>query len=89
MSPYGAYLVHNGIQSATLHSYTSAIKAMLLMVDYEWDDKKVLVNSLITACHLVNDRIKVRLPIQIELLEILPFELRRKFSKQDYLLMMY
>ena len=90
ISLFGAYLVeHKGVQSGTLKSYYSAIKAVLREDGYIVDDTKVLLSSLVKACRLENDRVKTRLPIQLRLLEILLFELERIFEHQPYLECMY
>ena len=89
---FGAYLVENGIQSSTLKSYFSAIKHILKLDGYQWDDSKVLLSSLVRSCKLINDRVKTRLPIQKGLLEMLLFEVDRMFvikNQQPYLAIMY
>ena len=55
VSLYGAFLVDQGIQSSTLQSYVSAIKSILVIDGYDWQDKKVLLNILVKACKLKND----------------------------------
>ena len=80
---FGAYLVDNGIQSSTLKSYFSAIKHVLKLDGYNWDDNKVLLSSLVRGCSLVNDRVKTRLPIQKGLLEMLLFEIERKYNVKN------
>ena len=86
-----AYLIDNGAQSQTVKSYVSAIKATLTNDGYVWDEKKVLISVLTRACKMVNDRVVTRLPIQCGLLELVLFELERKFLKtnQIYLLVLY
>ena len=87
---FGAYLVDGGIQSSTLKSYFSAIKHVLKVDGYPWDDSKVLLSSLVRKCQFVNDKLKVRLPIQKRLLEVLLFEIERQFgATQPYLECMY
>ena len=89
---FGAYLVDNGIQSSTLKSYFSAIKHVLKLDGYQWDDTKVLLSSLVRSCKLVNDKVKTRLPIQKGLLEMLLFEIDRKYyttSQQPYLAILF
>ena len=92
---FGAYLVDNGAQSSTLKSYFSAIKFILKLDGYQWDDNKVLLNALVRSCKLVNDCIKTRLPIQKGLLEMLLFETTRYYdgprisSPQPYLAALY
>ena len=83
---YGAYLVDKGIQSATLKSYYSAIKAVLRADGYLVDDNRVLLVSLSKACRLINDRVKTRLPIRKSLLEMILFEIEQKYAeKQPFL----
>ena len=88
---FGAYLVESGVQSSTLKSYFSAIKHILKLDGYEWNDKKALLSSLVKGCQIENDRLKIRLPIQKALLELLLFELERYFGDegQFYLECMY
>ena len=66
-----------------------AIKAVLKDDGYEWEDDKVLLNALTKSCKLKNDRVKVRLPIQKGLLEIILFDIRRRYGEQPYLESMY
>ena len=77
---FGAYLIQGGIQSSTLKSYFSAIKFVLKQDGYEWNDKKALLSSLARSCKLVNDRVKIRLPVQKGLLELLMFEIGRYYG---------
>ena len=91
-SIYCTYLVtilHR--QSSTIKSYVSAIKSILTTDGYPWDDKKVLLNTIIKSCKLKNDRLKIRLPIQLGLLDIFLYEIRRKFidTNQPYLEALY
>ena len=90
---FGAYLVDNGVQSSTLKSYFSAIKHILKLDGYQWDDNKVLLSALVKSCKLENDTVKTRLPIQKGLLEMLLFEIERKWgsynNQQPYLVIMY
>ena len=89
---FGAYLVDGGVQSSTLKSYFSAIKFILKQDGYQWDDKKDLLSSLVKGCKLENDTVKIRLPVQKRLLEMLLFEIERMFGidkNQPYLESMY
>ena len=89
LAAYGVYLVTCGVQSATLRSYFSAIKSVLENDNYQWNDDKLLLNILSKSCRLVNDRLKIRLPIRSSLLEIVLNQLTRKFDMQHYLLTLY
>ena len=89
---FGAFLVDSGVQSSTLKSYFNAIKHILKLDGYPWDDNKVLLNALVKGCKLKNDLVKIRLPIKKGLLELLIFEMGRKFngsSPQPYLECIY
>ena len=82
-------MIENGSQSQTVKSYISAIKFVLKSDKYQWNDNIVLFESLTQACKVVNDKVKCRLPIQINLLEMILFKLQRMFIKQPYLEAMY
>ena len=84
-----ASLIERGIQSSTLKSYISAIKGILIDNNYDWDDGRMLIQSLSRACRRVNDTLTVRLPIRLGLLEIILFEMQRFYQKQEYLTIMY
>ena len=86
---YAAFLVEKGRQSSTIKSYISAIKFILKADGYEWDNSKMLLQTIVCACRIENDRIKTRYPIQIGLLEILLFEVNREFEFQPYLRVLY
>ena len=90
-SLFVAFLIDKGMQSGTIRSYVSAIKKTLVLVDYPWNDKLIMLSSLTRACKLVNDRIQARLPIHCGLLELILFELQRYFTNrnQPYLEIMY
>ena len=84
-----ALLIDEGIQSNTLKSYISAIKAILKVDGYKWDDTKLECSVFTKACHLKNDALKVRLPIHSGLLELMLFEGKRIFDTSPYLESMY
>ena len=83
------HLIEKGIQSRAIKSYISAIKKTLVLDNYDWDDNLVLVRSLAKACRIINDTVRTRLPIRCNLLEIMLFEIQRKFSSQFYLETLY
>ena len=74
------YLIEKGMQPSTVKSYVSSIKKMLITDKYKWDNKKVLLASLIKACKLKNYRVTARLPIQAGLLELILFEVQQMFG---------
>ena len=66
VSLFGAYMVEQqGIQSSTLKSYVSAIKHLLLLDGYDWNDDKVLLTVLVRASKLVNDKLHMCMPIKL------------------------
>ena len=64
---------------------------MLIDDGYPWDDRQVLIGSLTKACKIINEKVHTRLPIQCSLLELVLFEVHRKFGLQGqiYLRVMY
>ena len=78
-----AHHADNGTQSSTLKSYVSAIKRILIDDGYLWDDNIVLLSSLTKGCRLINDQVRVRLPIQFGLLELILFEVQRHFAGKN------
>ena len=84
-----AHLFDEGAQSRTIKSYVSAIKKILVNDGYEWNDELILLGTLTKACRIINDQVKTRLPIQFGLLEVILFEIQRKFCDQPYLKVLY
>ena len=85
------YKIENGMQSATVKSYVSAIKRILIDDGYQWNDNKILLGSLTRACRIINDRVHTRLPINCCLLELILFEIDRCYNilNQPYLRILY
>ena len=87
---YGAFLVDEGAQSATIKSYFSAIKKLLKQaLDYEFNNNAILLTSIARACRITNDRLKTRLPISGKLLDQILFEIGRMYDMQTYLSILY
>ena len=89
---YIAYLIEQGKQSASIKSYVSAIKKLLVIDGY--------ITGEIMRCYwhlspghvdLINDRVHHRLPIFCSFMEMILFEIERAFGKnsQFYLETMY
>ena len=76
-------------KSTTVRTYISAIKFVLTTDGYDWNAEQVLLNTITRSCKIKNDRLKVRLPIQKGLLELILFRLQRKFDTQPYLEALY
>ena len=92
-SLFVAQLIDDGMQSSSVRSYVSAIKRILVDDGYLGDDKKILLTALIKACKLLNDCVRIRLPMQYGLLELILFEIERHFTgestSQTYLITLY
>ena len=84
-----AYLIEKGIQSSTIKSYVSAIKALLKDDNYKWMEGQVLLSTLTRACKIRNDRVRCRLPIHKHLFKLILFELNRSYHNQSFLCCMY
>ena len=95
MALYCAQLVEEGAQSAMIKSYISAVKCVLITDGYPWDDRKLQLSVITKACKIKNDKLLIRLPIQIKLLELIVFEIIRMHqgdsggAPQPYLSTMY
>ena len=75
VSYFCAHLIDvHGIQSTTLKSYVSAIKHILKVKEYEWNDGKVYLDVLVRSCKLINDHQTIQLPIQFKLFELILLE---------------
>ena len=86
---FSAHLVECGVKSSTIRCYISAIKHLVKMDNYEWNDCSMLLNSVTRACRIINDKVYQRFPINIGLLEVLLFEINRVFAEQSYLRTLY
>ena len=84
ISTYCTFLVKVcELKSATVKSYVSAIKSMLLAIDYTCDHDKILLNTLTDVSRNENDAAPNCLPIRKNLLEQILFEIERKFSDEN------
>ena len=86
---YIGYLIENKKQSATLKSYISMIRAILMINNIKINEDKFLLSSLTRACKLRNDEVSNRFPIHIGILRILLRKVHEIYHKQNYLLVMY
>ena len=86
------YLVENEkLQSSTVRSYISAIKAVLREDGVQLSEDKYLLSSLTKACRLQNDKVITRLPIQKPLLTLIVRTTRNHFLEinQPFLRTLY
>ena len=74
-----------------VRSCVSAIKSTLIDDKYKWNNDEVLLNSLIRSCKNMNDIMTTKLPIQCKLMELILFEVERKFEadNQHFLNILY
>ena len=88
---YVGFLIDNNRKSATIKSYISAIKLVLLENDNELNEDRFLLNSLTRACKLKNDFVKNRFPIRRMLLDVVLQETSKYFEQegQVYLSCLY
>ena len=88
---FAAYLIKEGKQSATVKSYILAIRAVLANVNVELREDMCLLKSLTRACKLNNDKVRIRMPIQRELLNIILRMIQEIFEEkgQCYLAHLY
>ena len=83
------YLVQNNKRSATVKSYISAIKAVLLQVNVRLQEDRVLLTSLTKACRYRNDSILIHLPIQKGVLAMILEKIKELFAAQPFLLNLF
>ena len=76
------FLIRNKKQSSTIKSYISAIKAILLENNIDINEDRFLLNSLIRACKLTNDKVRVRWPISQALLDVIIQEINTKYEDE-------
>ena len=90
---YCSFLIYEEqLQSSTVKTYISAIKAIVTSDGYVWDKQYLLLTSLIKSCKKVNDTVKTRLPIRKPLLERILTQTDLQFSQinpQPYLRILY
>ena len=86
-----AYLVENKKQSATVKSYISAIKAVLMSNNIDVNEDEFLLSSLTQACRLHNDVVSTRLPVRKGMLCILLRRISKTYIdlNQPYLSLLF
>ena len=77
------------LQSQTVKTYLSAIKAVLAEDGIQIESDNFVLRSLTHACKLKNDRIITHFPIHRDVLNLILKETKKYFSSQPYLLCMY
>ena len=85
------YLINTKKQSSTVRSYISAIRTVLQEHGIKLSTDQYLITSLTKACKLVNDQVRMRLPIKKSLLEVLLRKVDEMYKKknQPYLRILY
>ena len=89
-SLYCAFMIYGkGLQSSTIKSYKSAVKAVLTMDGYMWDDDLVLMSTFTKNCKMKTDKVIIRIPIRSSLLDLMLLELERIYDDQPFLEKLY
>ena len=83
------YLVENNKKSLTIRSYISAVKSVLREDNVIVNEDRYLLTSLTKACKYKNDQVRIRLPIQKGILNMLFDELLDILDQQPYLMTLY
>ena len=86
---FTGFLIENRLQSATVKSYLSTIRAVLWENNIKLNEDLFLLSSLTRACKLRNDRVLTRLPIQKDLLNLIIKKCQEHFDSQYYLKNLY
>ena len=86
---YVSYLIETNKQSTTIHSFVSAIRAILKIEEIKLQEDQFLIILLTRACRMVNDKVRLRLPIKKGMLTVLLNQVARDLSEQPYLLALY
>ena len=82
---FTGYLIENKQKPATIHSYISAIRAVLWENNIELNDNKSLLSSLTRACRFHCDAVKWRLPIRCDMMNQLLSIIKNKYSARNQL----
>ena len=82
-------LVNQNKQSKTIKSYISAVKAILKENRIKVKEDSFALSSMTRACRIRNDKAKVRLPINKEILLKILHRISIKFGSQPYLKHLY
>ena len=85
------HLISQNKKSTTVRCYISTIKAVLKMNDIQIKEDEYLLSVLTKACHLKNDKLRLRIPIQRQLLETILQGVKKLFNSQNqfYLAILY
>ena len=83
------FLIKDNKKSSTIRSYVSGIKAVLKDIDVELNENRFLMTSLTKACKLVNDSVRIRLPISRALLDLILRRISNTLDQQMFLRTMY
>ena len=76
-------------KSTTIRCYILAIKAILWENNYDLSNSELELRAITRVCRLANDKLQPRLPVKLQLLEMIIFEIKRIYKQQPYLESMY
>ena len=83
------HLVSTKKQSSTVHSYVSAIRAILKLNSIDLNPDQYLLSALTKACKFINDKVRTRNPIRKSLLLSILAQVMLHFDQQPYLCALY
>ena len=68
---FTGHMIENGLQSATIKSYLLAVRGILAMEGISIEQNSFVLTSLIRTSKIINDQLRVRLPIHKDLLKLI------------------
>lgn len=92
MALFIAYMIKNRYEKPTIQTYISGIKYILRnILHVDVDDNAFRFTALVKAARYKNNKVKLRMPIKINLLNRILEEVERipRFSNQPYLVALY
>ena len=78
---FTGYLITKNRKVATVRSYISAIKTVLKEDDIVISEDRFLLNSLVKASRLCNNHVRIRFPVQKQLVHELLRQIDRQFTE--------
>ena len=83
------YLIQRNRKSTTIHSYVSALKAVLKDDGVKIEENIYLITSLTKACRIHKDKVQLQHPIRKDILHRLIGSLKQLYQDQPYLFILY
>lgn len=86
---YATALAEDGKTPATIKTYISGIRQVLLLDKVQFSDRSFELKAIIRASKLVNNHIMVRMPINKKILTVILRQIQLRYDQQPYLCAMY